>query len=492
MQLLRWEDMTQEQFTDLVDDLCSLPHETEWVEFKVGTFIAEDVGEYLSALSNSACLHDKRFGYLVFGIEDGSHKIVGTPIQLHEEKVGNAAIETWLNQLLDSGSEFEIIEGLAHSKRVSMIRIGSAINFPTSFKGQEHIRVGSHKQTLRNNRNKARDLWAKLANEDFESRWAVESLTTDDALAKIDYVKALELLKIPLPETTEAVVEKLCEEGIFEQFEGRICVTNLGALLFADELSEFSNLARKCVRVITYNGTNKTGRAQEGLGKKGYACGFEGLVDYIMDHIPDREDISGALRKSVKPFSVVQIRELTANCLIHQDLTIRGTSPMIEIFNDRIEFSNPGKPLIDPRRFLDHSPRSRNEKMASCVRRIGVAEERGTGIDKVVTESETLRSPALRVESTKDTTKVTLFAPKSWDKLDKNERIAAAYEHACLRHLSNDPMTNESLRERLAIPQESNYVASRIIADANESGLIKPAKTDNTSRRYAKYVPFYA
>ncbi len=484
--------MTEEQFTDLVDDLCSLPHETEWVEFKVGNFDPEDVGEYLSALSNSACLQDKRFGYVVFGIEDGSHKIVGTSINLQDEKVGNAGLETWLNQLLDSGSEFEIIEQLAHGKRIAMIRIGSAINFPTSFKNQDYIRVGSHKQTLKNNRNKARDLWAKLANEDFESRWAAESLTVDDALAKIDYLKTFELLKIPLPETKDAIVEKLTEEGIFEQLEGRICVTNLGAILFANDLDGFPSLARKRVRVIAYAGTNKTARAKEGIGKKGYACGFEGLISYIMDRIPEGEDISGALRKSIKPFSIVQIRELTANCLIHQDLTIRGTSPMIEIFQDRVEFSNPGKPLIDTKRFLDHSPRSRNEKMASCVRRIGVAEERGTGIDKVVTECETLRAPALRIEYTKDTTKVSLFSPKPWDKLDKNERTAAAYEHACLRHLSNNPMTNESLRERLAIPQESNYVASRIIGDANESGLIKPAKTDNTSRRYAKYVPFYA
>lgn len=484
--------MTEEQFTDLVDDLCSLSHETEWVEFKVNNFDPEDVGEYLSALSNAACLHDKRFGYIVFGVEDGSHKIVGTTINIQEEKVGNAGVETWLNQLLDSGSEFEIIEQVAYGKRIAMIRIGAAINFPTSFKNQEYIRVGSHKQTLKNNRNKARDLWAKLANEDFESRWAAESLTAEDALKKIDYVKTFELLQIPLPENTDAIIEKLSEEGIFEKFEGRICITNLGALLFASNLDDFPNLSRKRIRVIAYAGTNKTARAQEGTGKRGYAVGFEGLISYIMDHLPETEDISGALRKKVKPFSIIQVRELTANCLIHQDLTIRGTSPMIEIFHDRVEFSNPGRPLIDPRRFLDHSPRSRNEKMASCVRRIGVAEERGTGIDKVVTECETLRAPALRIESTKDTTRVTLFAPKPWDKLDKNERIAAAYEHACLRHLSNDPMTNESLRERLAIPQESNYVASRIIGDANESGLIKPAKTDNTSRRYAKYVPFYA
>jgi len=484
--------MTEEQFTDLIDDLCSLTHETEWVEFKVNSFDPDEVGEYLSALSNSACLHDKRYGYMIFGVEDGSHKIVGTTVRIQEEKVGNAGIETWLNQLLDSGSEFEIVERQVYGKRVSLIRIGAAINFPTSFKNVEYIRVGSHKQTLKNNRNKARDLWAKLANEDFESRWAAESLTEDDALKKLNYSRAFELLHIPIPENTDAILEKLVEEGIVELLEGRVCITNLGAILFANDLDDFPTLARKKIRVISYDGTNKTVSAKEVVGKKGYAIAFEGLISYILNSIPEREDISGALRKKVKPFSIVQIRELAANALIHQDLTIRGTSPMIEIFHDRIEFSNPGRPLIDPRRFLDHSPRSRNEKMASCVRRIGVAEERGTGIDKVVTECETLRAPALRIDSTKDTTKVTLFAPKSWDRLDKNERIAAAYEHACLRHLSNDPMTNESLRERLAIPQESNYVASRIIGDANEAGLIKPAKTDNTSRRYAKYVPFYA
>jgi ATP-dependent DNA helicase RecG len=482
----------EDKFTDLVDDLCSLPHETEWVEFKVNQFDPEEMGEYISALANSACLSDRRAAYFVFGIEDGTHKIVGTNVNFATEKVGNQSLSMWLNQLIDSGSEFELLSGVAHGKKIQLVRIGAATSYPTSFKGQEFIRVDSHKQPLRKNKNKARDLWAKLASEDFESRWAVESLIPSDALELIDYVSAFKLLQIPSPESEDAIIEKLCEEGVFERVEGRICISNLGAILFASRLSSFPTLARKKVRVISYQGVNKTAPATERVGEHGYAIGFEGLVRYIYDLIPVVEDMTGAIRRDSKPYSLVQIRELTANCLIHQDLTIKGTSPMIEIFTDRIEFTNPGQPLIDPRRFLDHSPRSRNEKIASLVRRIGVAEERGTGIDKVVKESEGLRSPALRVESTQDSTRVTLFSPKPWNQLDKNERVNAAYEHASYRHVSNDYLTNESLRVRLNIPDESNYVASRIITDANEAGLLKPAKTDNTSRRYAKYLPFYA
>ena len=75
---------------------------------------------------------------------------------------------------------------------------------------------------------------------------------------------------------------------------------------------------------------------------------------------------------------------LVANVIIHQDLTITGAAPMIEIFSNRLEITNPGAPIVDVIRFLDTPPRSRNELMAAFMRRIGICEERGSGIDKVV------------------------------------------------------------------------------------------------------------
>jgi predicted HTH transcriptional regulator len=50
------------------------------------------------------------------------------------------------------------------------------------------------------------------------------------------------------------------------------------------------------------------------------------------------------------------IRELVANMLIHQNFNIKGTSPMVEIFDSRIEMTNTGQPLVEPQRFLDTPP----------------------------------------------------------------------------------------------------------------------------------------
>ena len=62
----------------LVRELPKLSHETEWVEFKVNQRAPRAVGEYVSALANAAALHGKARAYVLWGIEDGTHAIVGT------------------------------------------------------------------------------------------------------------------------------------------------------------------------------------------------------------------------------------------------------------------------------------------------------------------------------------------------------------------------------------------------------------------------------
>jgi len=90
----------------------------------------------------------------------------------------------------------------------------------------------------------------------------------------------------------------------------------------------------------------------------------------------------------------IAIRELVANALIHQDFTIRGTGPMIEIFSDRMEITNPGIPLIDTLRFIDEPPQSRNEALASFMRRVNICEEQGSGIDKIILQVKMFQLPA--------------------------------------------------------------------------------------------------
>jgi hypothetical protein len=93
-------------------------------------------------------------------------------------------------------------------------------------------------------------------------------------------------------------------------------------------------------------------------------------------------------------FPELAVRELVANALIHQDLFVTGAGPMVEIFDDRIEITNPGEPLVDTQRFVDTPLKSRNEGLASLMRRFRICEERGSGIDKVVQQVELFQLPA--------------------------------------------------------------------------------------------------
>jgi predicted HTH transcriptional regulator len=125
-------------------------------------------------------------------------------------------------------------------------------------------------------------------------------------------------------------------------------------------------------------------------------------------------------------FPELAVRELVANALIHQDLTIVGAGPTVEIFADRIEITNPGAPLVDVNRFIDSPPISRNEALASLMRRFGVCEERGSGIDKVVEQVEAYQLPAPLFEVTNDFPRTVLFAHQPLSRMDRDDRVERA------------------------------------------------------------------
>ena len=163
----------------------------------------------------------------------------------------------------------------------------------------------------------------------------------------------------------------------------------------------------------------------------------------------------------------------------------------MEIFEDRIEITNPGAPLVDAQRFVDAPPRSRNEALASFMRRIGICEERGSGWDKIVFQSELHRLPAPLVEVVEDNTRVVLFAPRALSDMCKTERVRAMYFHACLRYVNRDYVTNTSVRERFGIAKRNSAQASRLIAEAIGEGVIATDEPD-AAPRSMRYVPWWA
>jgi len=159
---------------------------------------------------------------------------------------------------------------------------------------------------------------------------------------------------------------------------------------------------------------------------------------------------------------------------------------------NRIEITNQGIPLIDTLRFIDELPQSRNEALASFMRRINICEERGSVIDKVIFQAELFQLPAPDFIVTPKHTKAILYAHKDLAEIDKSDRVRACYQHTCLRYVSNAFMTNTSLHERFSIAKKKYSMASRIIADTIEKDLIKRYEPENLSKKQVKYVPFWA
>jgi len=164
---------------------------------------------------------------------------------------------------------------------------------------------------------------------------------------------------------------------------------------------------------------------------------------------------------------------------------------MVEIFDDRIEITNPGEPLVDTQRFVDTPPRSRNETLASLMRRFRICEERGSGIDKVIFQAELLQLPAPLFEVPEGFTRTVLFAHRILTKMDKADRVRAVYQHACLRYVNRQYLTNASIRERFGIEPANRATASRLIRDTLEAGLIRLINEDAADKMRA-YVPYWA
>lgn len=485
--------MNIQYLRSLVREFVAMPHETEWLEFKCNFADPQSIGEYLSALSNSAAINEKHFGYIVWGIEDASHIISGTAFKPRQAKKGNQELESWLAMHLSPRIDFKIYEFTYNEKPIVIFEIPCASHRPVSFKGIEYVRIGSYKKALKEFPEKERLLWNLFENIPFEMQSAKFDVTSDQVLKLLDYPAYFDLTDQPLPDNREGILARLISEKMIIVRDGGVYdITNLGGIMFAKDINLFDRIGRKAVRVIVYKGKNRIETVREQLEVKGYGSGFESVISFIKTLLPENEFIDQAFRKNVRMYPEIAIRELVANALIHQDFTIRGTGPMIEIFSDRMEITNPGTPLIDTLRFIDEPPQSRNEALASFMRRINICEERGSGIDKVILQVELFQLPAPNFIVTSNHTKSILYAHKSFADMEKSDRIRACYQHACLRYVSNDFMTNTTLRERFSIEKKNYPMASRVIADTIKKKMIKQYDPENLSKKHAKYIPFWA
>ncbi len=469
----------------LENSLSPIPQELNGIDWKCAlSDKSERLAQHLCAFSNT-----KNGGYIVFGINDTDVSFVDMSKDEIEEitqKMGNIARNNlaWSIQL-----EHAVVDYNGHA--LLFIRIPEQTNKPIYLRGKDiyeaYIRSAGH--TVKMSREQVHELIAQSHGLTFEDRVAVNVNSAEDVLRLLDYGKFFEMLHKNVPTDTPRIITQLEEYGLIAAKGDAYEILNLGAILFARELRDFNTLRGKEIIVRRYEGTNNRVLNIEYVCNSGYAVGFEGLIDFIAKNT-SVERIK-VLRSQEPSYPIVAVRELLANMMVHQDFAVKGMLSTVEIFTNRIAFTNPGSSLNDVNRLIDLPPHSRNEKMAQLMLLLDMCERRGSGIDRATDAIGQMKLPAYKAQSGDDFTRITLFPKKNVKDMTREERIAACYQHACLLYEDGQSFNNMSVRERFNLNKNQTVLASRILSDTQQAGLIKPVNPEMEAKRYYAYIPYY-
>jgi ATP-dependent DNA helicase RecG len=214
------------------------------------------------------------------------------------------------------------------------------------------------------------------------------------------------------------------------------------------------------------------------------------MLKFITDRLPKEESFKTGVRKVLSTYSETALREIIANALIHQDFTMTGVGPVVELYADRMEVIYPGNSLIAVDRIIDER-RSRNEKFAATMRELGICEERGGGINKAIIEIEEMSLPAPEFFPSENSMRVVIFGPRKFGDLSKADKVWSCFCHCVVRWLRRDYMSNTTLRERFSLSDKEYQAVSAVISAARKAGRIVAAE-EGQGRRNARYVPYWA
>jgi ATP-dependent DNA helicase RecG len=462
-----------------IDAWRALPSETRNLEFKEAKtqFDNEDLYEYCVAIANEGG------GHLLLGIKNAPpHDVVGSKAINDPPKM-----ETKIFSHLHFRVE---IQEVPHPKgRVVVCRI------PSRPKGTAFHRDGRYlmrcgESLLPMSEDQLRSIFAEGEPNWLETHTVTE-VTEREVVSLLDIPTYFKFLDIPYPSEDRSAIERLVTDQLIDESNGKFSIRRIAAIILSKDLTQHPELSRKGIRVIVYNGTDKLSTKLERVGQKGYAVGFLGLTRFIGEQLPQNEVIKDMVRTSVKLAPDPVIRELVANAMIHQDFELHGTSVVIDVYSNRLEITNPGIPKIPTERFIDEC-QSRNERFASIMRKLGICEEKGSGIDRVIAAAEVWQLAAPDFRAGYQSTTVIISGPKAFDDLTRDERIRACYQHCVLRYITNQKMSNQTLRERFKLPESRSTAISQIISLAVDAKLIKQDRESMSSRKFARYLPIWA
>ena len=355
---------SNQDLIELVDILCAEEAETEWLEFKSNHVSNQDIGEYISALSNGAALKGRPFGYLIFGVDDETHEVIGTTFDYRKQKQGNEDLENWLKRLTDPKIGFMIYE-IQYSalKRLVMFEIPAAFNQPTRFAGREYVRIGSYRQDLIKHPDTEKQLWYALNRVSYEQ--------STSSLQNLHF-KALTLIAdsrgIDFSEEKFATLRMLDTNGKFNNL----------ALLLSDENPLI-------VKFAVYKNDK-----MDFAVKKEFTGSWIAMLDQVLEYVNLYNDTSArvignsATRTEVQSYPDPSLREIVVNAFAHFDASF-PSDIKIEFYPDRVEIASPGALYrTTMKEVLSGRQSFRNPNLVYVLNKFNYIENYATGLKKTL------------------------------------------------------------------------------------------------------------
>lgn len=349
-------------------ELISYPKEREWFEFKENWFESKGIGEYISSLSNAAALFGEKYGYLVWGVNDETHKIVGTTFD-YTVDVKNEPLQHFLARQIFPDNNFSFNEIYIDGNRLVVLQVSAAQKVPTSFDGVRYLRIGSSKVNL-----------AKFPDRE---------------------ANLFQVLNVGLPTVNNIVSEyqDLTFDKLFVYYASKGVVLNntnfkknLGLLtddgkynLLAQLLSDDSHIP---IRFSVFSGTSKASTMYS-VREFGNTCLLLSL-DKVLEYgeilnVPQADERNRKVeRKEVPLFNAEAFREAIINAFVHNSW-ISGNAPMITVFSDRIEILSRGTlpPGQTTEGFFAGESVPVNQKLSDIFLQLHISERTGRGVPKI-------------------------------------------------------------------------------------------------------------
>ena len=354
---------------NVINECLSYGDEREWFEFKENFFIIDQIGEYISALSNSAAVLGRKNAYLIWGVNDKTHKIVGTNID-YDKAINNEPFKHYLARKLNPSISFEFVETYIENKKIVVLIIPSAKIVPTAFNDVRYIRIGSSKESLR---------------KDPEREARLFSILTFGLPTINNTVSEYQDL------TFNQLITYYSTKGIelnHSNFKTNLhLLTNEGKYnIMAQLLSDNSYVP---IRVAIFEGKTKASKLYS-VKEFGYKCLLYSLYEVLnygeILNIPQADEKERIMeRKEIPLFDFDVYREAVINAFLHNEWT-NLNEPMITFYSDRIEILSRG--TLSPLQTLDGFYKGHsipiNDKLSELFLQLHISEKTGRGIPKIV------------------------------------------------------------------------------------------------------------